>query len=339
MTALHQYSRLEAAGLWRSAPGDQRREVIVGLRTATLVFLDPKSEQPLTQWSLPAIRRVGAYEGFVIFASHEDGIETLEIDDEAMIAALDTVRTALDRRRKKPGRLRLIVSAAMGAVALGALALWVPLRFYDFATRNLPDAARKNVAAMSLRDISTISGSPCSGAMGVAAAQDLARRIAPDQPPKIAVLRTGLKVPSTLADGTIVLPYRLVESADGPDTLAGIVLAEVLRAAQGDPLEPALRHAGLWASAMLFSSGSLPAGAMDGYGLSLLDTVQSTSSAAPDAAILHAAFAKLAISSSPYAQFSQNAALTALPDTAAQGSDPIVLDDAAFLGLQYICDS
>jgi hypothetical protein len=64
MTALHQYSRLEAAGLWRSAPDAQRREVIVGLRDATIILIDPKTEGPLTQWSLPAIERIGGANGW-----------------------------------------------------------------------------------------------------------------------------------------------------------------------------------------------------------------------------------------------------------------------------------
>ncbi|MDZ7905421.1 MAG: hypothetical protein U5N55_06350 [Cypionkella sp.] len=337
MTALHQYSRLEAAGLWRSDPQAQRREVIVGLRTATIVLLDPKTDMPLAQWSLPAIVRVTQFQGFVVFASHEDGFETLEIDDAAMIAALDTVRGALDRRRKNPGRLRLVLTAAAALSAVGAIAIWVPLQFYEFAAQRLPDAARRDVAAMALRDIGTIAGSPCNGAMGLIAAQDLARRVAANAPPQLAILRTGLTAPSTLADGTIVLPYGMIETADGPDTLAGIVLAETLRSAQSDPLESALRHAGFMASAMLLSTGSLPKTAMDGYGLALIETANA--SPPVDSLALHGAFADAVITSQPYAAFAGNTALAQLPDTAPQGSMPIVLEDAAFLGLQYICDN
>ena len=48
MTALKKYQRLEASGLWRERPGAQARDVIVGLREATLVLSDPRSEAPLT---------------------------------------------------------------------------------------------------------------------------------------------------------------------------------------------------------------------------------------------------------------------------------------------------
>ncbi len=337
MTALHQYERLEATGLWRSHPQAQRREVIIGLREATIVLLDPKTELPLAQWSLPAILRVAHVEGFVIFSPHEDQTETLELNDLAMIEALDKVRAVVDRRRKRPGRLRLGFTAAATAGLVGALALWLPIQFFDFVAQRLPLAARQNVAALALRDIAIIAGSPCAGATGVAAASDLARRLAPDNPPKIQVLRQGLQATHSLADGTILLPFALIEAADGPDTLAGIVLAERLRMAQVDPLKRALRHAGLLAAIRLMSSGSLPQTALVGYGLSIAQ--ESDMPMPQNSAALHAALAQAVITSAPYAAYAADPILAQMPDAAPDGSLPIVLDDSAFLGLKYICDS
>jgi hypothetical protein len=334
MTALHQYSRLEAAGLWRSAPNAQRREVIVGLRDATIVLIDPKTEGPLTQWSLPAIARVGTFEGFVIYGAHEDGAETLELDDPVMIAALDKVRAALDRRRKRPGRLRMALGAAAAGALLAGFAIWLPLGLYDFAASRLPDAARRAIAVQAMADIATISGSPCAGAMGAAAAGDLARRVWPDAPRAIAVLREGLSAPASLPDGTILLPFAQVERAEGPDVLAGMLLAQNLAAKTDDPTVAALRFAGPIATMRLLSSGALPDGALVGYGLNFAQTDHP----APDTANLHANFATAGISSAPYAAFAGNAALAQMPDPAPQGSTPPVLEDAAFLALQYMCD-
>jgi hypothetical protein len=335
MTALHQYSRLEAAGLWRSGPDAQRREVIVGLREATIVLLDPKTEAPLAQWSLPAIVRAGGFEGFVIFAPHDDLTETLEIDDPAMIAALDKVRGALERRRKRPGRLRMALLVGLSTALVAVVVVWMPLRLYEFVAHRLPGAARSEIAAMALADITTISGSPCTNRTGVQAARDLARRLSPSAPFSIAVLPEGLTQPTSLADGSVLLPYRLLEQLDGPDTLAGIVLAQRMAAAQSDPLLAALRHAGLFATLRLMSSGALPSGTLAGYGL----TLDQQKAAPPSPALLHAAFTDLQITSAPYAAFASAPDLAALPDPAPTGSTPPVLDDAAFLGLQYICDT
>jgi hypothetical protein len=339
MTALHQYSRLEAAGLWRSAPSAQRREVIIGLREATIVLLDPKTDLPLAQWSLPAIVRTGEYEGFVIYASHEDMEETLEIDDPAMIAALDKVRSALDRRRKKPGRLRMALLASACAALGGIVAIWMPMRLYDFVAYRLPDAARAEIAALALADIASVSGSPCTGRLGEQASRDLARRLSPDPPFGILVVPEGITQPATLGDGTVVLPYSLVEAVDGPDSLAGLVLAQQARMAQTDPILPVLHHAGLLATLRLMSSGALPDGALKGYGLALIAAEgQAAQDSGAIVADLAARFAAAKIKMAPYGSYANLPELAALPDPFAQGSEPPVLDDAAFLGMQYICD-
>ena len=56
MTALSKYARLEATGLWRAGPDEQRREVIVSIGDATLVISNLK-DQALAHWSLAAVDR------------------------------------------------------------------------------------------------------------------------------------------------------------------------------------------------------------------------------------------------------------------------------------------
>ena len=58
MTALKKYARLEATGLWRQTPEDQRREVVVSIGDATLVISNT-NDTALTHWSLAAIERAG----------------------------------------------------------------------------------------------------------------------------------------------------------------------------------------------------------------------------------------------------------------------------------------
>lgn len=58
MTALNQYERLEAFGVWRETPKAQLRDVVVSFGDATLILTDPRSNVPLTHWSLPAVTRL-----------------------------------------------------------------------------------------------------------------------------------------------------------------------------------------------------------------------------------------------------------------------------------------
>ena len=128
MTALTKYQRLECVGLWRLTASAQLREVVVGLRDTTLVLADPRTEMALSHWSLPSVERVnpGAMPALFTPGRLDDGApsETVEIEDPDMIAALDTVRTTLIRRRPKPGRLRGI-SLALVATFVGVFSIFI----------------------------------------------------------------------------------------------------------------------------------------------------------------------------------------------------------------------
>ena len=56
MVALKKYARIEAAGLWRASPHEQRREVVAVLGDATLT-IKTLNDQPLAYWSIAAIER------------------------------------------------------------------------------------------------------------------------------------------------------------------------------------------------------------------------------------------------------------------------------------------
>ena len=54
MTALTQYQRLEATGIWRKSAEAQRIDVIISIGESSLVITDI-NEKPLAHWSLAAL--------------------------------------------------------------------------------------------------------------------------------------------------------------------------------------------------------------------------------------------------------------------------------------------
>ena len=337
MTALRKYQRLEASGLWRDRPDARLREVVVGLRDATLILSDPKTEMALAQWSLPALVRLNPGAMPAMFSPDADGVEMVEVDDLDMIAALETVRSTLDRRRARPGRLRGVVLTGT-AITLVALAVfWLPGRLMNYTATMLPSVTKDALGQLALADMVKLTGFPCATASGTAAARDLARRIDPVNPPHILVMRDGLSEPRPLPGDIVTLPATLVERADGPDAVAGFVIAEMLRAKDRNPTQALLHHSGLLATVRLLASGVLSPDAVQGYGQALLAT--PVSAVAPDA--LLAAFWTAKISAAPYAYALDPSGEATLPlieaDPFATGSVPAALDDAAWLGLQSIC--
>ena len=337
MTALRKYQRLEATGLWRDRPDARLREVVVGLRDATLILSDPKTEMALAQWSLPALVRLNPGALPAMYSPDADGVEMVELDDTDMIVALETVRTSLDRRRARPGRLRGVILTGSACAMLALAVFWLPGRLMDYTAAMLPSVTKDALGQLALADMVKLTGFPCATATGTAAARAMAQRIDPVDPPHIMIMRDGLSAPRALAGDIVVLPATLVERADGPDAVAGFVMAELLRAKADDPTQALLHHAGLVATLRLLASGVLMPEAVQGYGQALLATPVSEMAADP----MLAAFAAAKITATPYAYAIDPSGEVSLPlieaDPFVTGSVPAVLDDSGWLELQSIC--
>ena len=276
MTALTQYQRLECTGLWRLTATAQLREVVVGLRDTTLVLADPRTEMALSHWSLPSVERVNPGELPAIFTPGriDDGSpsETVELDDPDMIAALETVRTTLIRRRPKPGRVRgATVVAGLAIVAIFVF-LWLPEAMIRHTASVLPTATRVQIGKLAVADAARLTGTPCLAPLGLRGAVALAQRLATQGVGEIDVVRDGVEGAIALPGGIVLLSDKLVEAAQDPEPVAGYVLAAMLRAQTNDPLIPILRHAGLAATLRLLTTGHLPATALQGYAETLLNT-------------------------------------------------------------------
>lgn len=339
MTALSAYDRIEATGLWRPAPDDQRREVIVSIGEATLTLSD-KNESALAHWSIPAVARANPGQMPAIFHPDGDPGETLELseDEAAMIDAIETLRTAVERARPRPGRLRvfgLLISVA-AIVAFGVF--WLPGALRDHAVGVVPEVKRTEIGTALLTRIRRVAGTPCSDPQALPALNRLSARLpAPRGPARLVVLRDGVREAAHLPGNIILLNRNLFENFEEPDVVAGYIIAEHLRAQIDDPLRHMLDHLGMIASLRLLTTGKLSDEMLDSYGEDLL-----TARSAPltDTALL-AGFQTWSVRSTPYAYARDATGETTLglieADPFAHEAPGPLIRDADWLRLQGIC--
>ena len=339
MTALSEYLRLEAAGLWRAAPDDQRSDVIVSVGDATLTISDMK-DQAVAHWSLAAVERANPGRLPAIYHPDGDPGETLELaETEAdMIAAIEKLRSAIERRRPHPGRLRLATLLASLAAVAALLYFWLPDAARRHAVSVVPDVKRTEIGQALFAEIQRVTGPPCSAGDGTRALQQLARRLpAATGPGRIVVVRAGVETSTHLPGGTVILNRALVEDYDEPDIAAGYIVAERLRSELNDPLARLLEESGLMASFRLLTTGSLDAKTLQNYARRLLT--------APPARIADAALLKgfqaWSVRATPYAYAIDISGETTLglieADPFVQSAPSAVLTDADWLRLQGIC--
>jgi hypothetical protein len=181
---------------------------------------------------------------------------------------------------------------------------------------------------------------PCRGALGQRALGRLQDRLTPPLlGPRVVVLAgSGISGSRVLPGRTILIGRDVVERFDGPEVLAGHILARNLEAELGNTLLPILRHAGALASARLLTTGTVRPGDLSGYGERLLASLPGD---LPEADLLDA-FATAAISSAPYALAldpsgeSTLGLIEADPFRAARPDRPL-LSDGDWISLQGIC--
>jgi hypothetical protein len=338
MTALKKYQKLECSGLWRDGPEGQRRDVVVRLGEATLMLLDPRNDGVMSHWSLPAVERLNPGQRPALFTPGADGSETLELEDDDMIAALRTVQVAVRHATPHPGRLRGVLIFGSTAAILAIAALVLPGALVSHTAQALPPAKRAEIGQRALDDVTRLTGAPCDGALGLPALAELSERVfGPKDTPILYILPEGLSRPAHLPGGVILLPRSLIE-LESPDALAGAALAEGVAAGLQDPILPILDHAGLRASFELLTSGALPDTALAGYGEAFLRAAPETP---PDATLI-AAFQKAQVPLSPYARW------RAPSGAGVEGliaGDPFkgliqspLLPDDDWIALQSVCD-
>jgi hypothetical protein len=328
MTALTKYVRLEAPGLWRADAGAQRREVVVQLGDASLTLLDLRSGRALSHWSLPAVVRLNPGDLPARYAPAPGGAgEALELDEPAMIEALETVRGAIEAARPHPGRLRLAILAASVAALAALVALWLPAALARHAAAVLPPATRAEIGRIALADLARVTGAPCTAPAGLRAARRLGERLFGPQGGEVVVVREGIGGALELPGGILVLDLRTIMATDSPDVAAAHLLAARLRAEAVDPLLPVLRWSGLAAMLRLLATGGLPRPAVEGYGAHRLRAGQAPLPAAQLAARAQA----VGLDLGPYAR--TLALEVAQPDLAPRP----VLSDADWISLQAIC--
>ncbi|WP_037310428.1 hypothetical protein [Ruegeria halocynthiae] len=335
MTALKQYQRIEATGLWRPSPDVQRREVVVSIGEATLTISD-FNDRALTHWSLAALERHNPGVFPAIFHPDGDPEETLELaeTETTMIEAIDRLQRAIDRARPHPGRLRWLSVAGVVAAVAALLLLWMPAALQNHVVSVFPEIKRHDIGDAILQRIERVSGKACTSEDAQDTLDKLAERTGVR---KIIILPAGVQTSLGLPGGIVLLNRALVEDHEDPSVAAGYIIAERAWTQAQDPLDDLMDRTGVTTAFRLLTTGELTPQIVDNYTEQVLSEPRPS---IPDQELL-AVFAQAALPSTPYAYAVDvtGEAVIGLIEADPMAGRPLqqVLPDRDWVRLQNIC--
>ncbi|MEM8824685.1 MAG: hypothetical protein AAGF30_13835 [Pseudomonadota bacterium] len=327
MTAIDGLERLESPALWRADADGQRQNVFVAIGEAELVILD-SAGTALTHWSLPALIRLNPRKEPALYAPGEGSDEELEISETEMIGALDRVTAAVEKGRRRPGRLRRIMTGLTIGLAAGFAIMWTPGAVRDVAANILPLPARAEMGDRMLDAITQLTGPACKTPTGTEALQTLKTRLLPLRPARFAVVQDLPHPVLALPGGLFVISDEILVTQDDPELVAGHVLAAALTSGANVPLRTLLADLGPLDLIRLMASGEVSQPALTAHAKSrlLADPPE------PDAARLRPGFATARLGWDAYAN---SVGLHVPPDAPPM---PPAMDDTTWQALRGICD-
>lgn len=303
---------------------------------ATLAIYGPQNTA-LAHWSLAAVERRNPGGEPAVYAPGPDADELLELSDETMIAAIEKVRRVILRHTPRRGRLRyFLMAGALAAALLGAV-FWLPGAMIHHTVKVVPLASRADIGAHLLDTIQRVAGRPCAAEAADDGLKRLARRLLPDRAVNLVVLSRGVSAAEHLPGGYILLNRALIEDFEGPEQVAGFILAEDQRARQVDPLERLLLSTGPLSAFRLLVTGEMDTATLETYAESLLLSPPSPI----NAATLLARFAAARVSATPYAYALDVSGESVLPlvegDPIPKDREQEIMSDGEWVALQGIC--
>ena len=257
MTALDKYERLEAEGLWRQGPHEQHRDVIVSIGESTLVISDVQG-RALTHWSLAAIARSNPGKFPAIYHPDGDIEERLEFSESEKdtVNDIEKLRLVIEKRRPKPGKLRLMVFAFI-FVTLACLGIfWLPQAVQNYALRIVPSVKQQEIGLKLLSLISEFTGKPCDASIADKPLALLTDKVLKTKG-SLYILPDGLSQTAHLPGNIILVSRELVEDYEDPDVVIGFILMEQLRSEQSDIFKDMLEYSGTLATFQLLTTGNL----------------------------------------------------------------------------------
>lgn len=220
-------------------------------------------------WALADIRRVAGEGALRIRSLSAPPKAWCAISDPVLAAALERRCGLLDGepQERSESRWRLLGLAAAGVAFIAALVWFVIPAIADRLAPLVPASLEKQIgAAADTQARARFRGGLCASPAGAAALARLVDRLQANAgvalDVQVAVIASPVKNAFALPGGRVYLLRGLIEAAQTPDEVAGVLAHEFGHVAHRDSLRAAMKQGGAALALSLVTGGAFGAGAI-----------------------------------------------------------------------------
>ena len=236
MTALKKYTRLEASGLWKESKTSEFIEILISIGKTSVVLSD-YNDNPLTHWSLAAIKLVSRNPNQATFSTDLDNGEILLIKDIHMIEAL---LLFINKDPKKPRNNKVFIKTSVFflVILLTTFILYFPSKIKELVASVISKQHERQIIAPFLQTHVLSSGGICTSKK----IDEISRKILNlvdknNSLLSFSIIRNQKINVLHLPSGKILISRRFLENSTNSERLLQLLENELLRAMDRQPLD------------------------------------------------------------------------------------------------------
>ena len=245
MTAVKKYARLEASGFWRESTKSEQIEVLITFGKTSIILSDYK-DNPLTHWSLAAIKLISQNQNEAVFTADLENGETLKINDINMI---DSFLLFIHKERAKPEQSKLIYYfiPAILMILSALFILFLPSKIKNLTESIISQAHEAQLVEPFMNSFILKHGSICSSPKTDEILKSILTFDSRDISDfSIRIVRTQKINVLHFPGGSILVSNDFLKHATNERILVEVLEQEILKALERKPLKTLINEQNLF---------------------------------------------------------------------------------------------
>ena len=245
MTAIKKYTRLEASGFWRESTESEQIEVLITFGKTSIILSDYK-ENPLTHWSLAAIKLISRSQAEAIFSTDLENGETLSISDANMIHSFLLFINKDEKKLESKNGVYYIITASL-VIFFTLFILFLPSKIRSLTESVISQAHEVQLIKSYISEHLKTYGSTCSSAQADKILNSIVSFVQNDTSTlSIRIVRSQKMNVLHLPGGSILISNDFLKDASNERSLVEILEQELLRASERRPLKTLINEQNLF---------------------------------------------------------------------------------------------